>query len=242
MIVDHERVQELLAGLALHALDQEELRDAKELMASHVSECEECRGARDAFESVAGGLALAAGPRRPPKTLGVRLRREVDPSARGRRWVTLAPAATAVVVVAGMALWNAHLTTRIGDAEQRQATSAEVLSAVSHPASKVLPLPLQSIHSAPTEAPAQLAAAVIPGRPVLYVFGSMPSPGSGRVYTVWLGRSGRYVNVAVFVPERGSVLLALRVDPAGYERLLITEESGKGRGSPSENHLTEVSL
>ena len=70
----------------------------------------------------------------------------------------------AVVVVAGMALWNAHLTTRIGDAEQRQATSAEVLSAVSHPASKVLPLPLQSIHSAPTEAPAQLAAAVIPGR------------------------------------------------------------------------------
>ena len=38
MIVDHERVQELLAGLALHALDQEELRDAKELMASHVSE------------------------------------------------------------------------------------------------------------------------------------------------------------------------------------------------------------
>ena len=103
-------------------------------------------------------------------------------------------------------------------------------------------MPLQGVHAASSGAPAQLAAATIPGRAVLYVFGSMPAPSGGRVYTVWLGRSGRYVNVAAFVPERGSVLLAVRVNPSHYERLLITEEEGKGRGEPSENHLTEVSL
>jgi hypothetical protein len=161
---------------------------------------------------------------------------------RGRRWVAFLPVAASVVVAGGLLMWNAQLTSRIGHAEQRQAASAELLTAVSHPASKVFPLPLAGMTTAATEAPAQLAAAVIPGRAVLYVFGSMPPPNDGRVYTVWLGRSGRYENVAAFVPEKGSVLLTLRVNPSGYERLLITVEEGARKGEPSENHLTEVSL
>jgi hypothetical protein len=242
MSLDHEGVQEVLAGFALHALDQDELRRAGELMAAHLSGCDECRAALNAFEAVAGDLALAAPSRTPPKTLGLRLRREVWPAGRGRRWVTLAPAATAVAVVAGLALWNLHLTTRIGRAEERQATSAELLTAVSHPASRVVPLPLRGVHNASVETPAQLAAAVVPGRRVLYVFGSMPSPRNGHVYTVWLGRQDRYVNVAAFVPEKGSVLLAVRVDTSGYERLLITEEEHEGQESPSPNRVTEISL
>jgi hypothetical protein len=239
---DHGRVQELLAGFVLHALDPDQLRETEELRATHLPGCEECRKAMGALEAAAGDLGLAAGSRIPPKLLERRLRRELGTNDRGRRWVAFLPAAASVVVASGLLLWNAQLTTRIGHAEQRQAASAEVLTAVSHPASRVVPLPLQGVHPASSGAPAQLAAATIPGRDVLYVFGSMPAPGGGRVYTVWLGRPGRYVNVAAFVPERGSVLLAVRVNPSDYERLLITEEEGKDRGEPSENHLTEVSL
>lgn len=239
---DHGRVQELLAGFVLHALDRDQLRDAEELRATHLPGCDQCRAAMAAFEAAAGDLGLAAGSRTVPKLLERRLRRDLETPRTVRRWVALLPAAASVAVAAGLLLWNTQLTTRIGHAEQRQAASAELLTAVSHPASKVVPLPLQGVHAASTGAPAQLAAATIRGRAVLYVFGSMPAPGKGRVYTVWLGRSGRYVNVAAFVPEEGSVLLTLRVDPSGYQRLLITEEEGKGRGRPSENHLTEISL
>lgn len=242
MNVDHERVQELLAGFVLHALDPDQLRETEDLRATHLPGCDACREAMEAFEAAAGELGLAAGSRTPPKLLERRLRRQLEAPRTGRRWVALLPAATSVAVAAGLLMWNAQLTTRIGHAEQRQAASAEVLSAVSHPTSKVVSLPLEGVHAASSGAPAQLAAATIPGRSVLYVFGSMPAPSNGGVYTVWLGRSGRYVNVAAFVPEKGSVLLTLRVNPSNYERLLITEEEGKGRGHPSENHLTEVSL
>jgi Anti-sigma-K factor rskA len=240
--MDHEPVQELLAGFVLHALDPSQMGEAEELRVTHLPGCDECRTALATFEAAAGDLGLAAGSRTPPKLMERRLRRGLETDDRGRRWVAFLPAAASVVVAGGLLLWNAQLTSRIGHAEQRQAASAEVLTAVSHPASKVVPLPLQGVHAAPSGAPAQLAAATIPGRAVLYVFGSMPAPRSGRVYTVWLGRSGRYVNVAAFVPERGSVLLALRVNPSRFERLLLTEEEGKGRRQPSENHLAEVSL
>jgi hypothetical protein len=240
--VDHERVQELLAGFVLHALDPDQLREAEELRATHLPGCDQCRKEMEALETVPGELGLAAGSKTPPKLLERRLRRDLETPRTLRRWVALLPAATSVAVAAGLLLWNTQLTTRIGHAEQRQAASAEVLSVVGHPASRVVSLPLQGVHAASSGAPAELAAATIPGRSVLYVFGSMPAPSSGRVYTVWLRRSGRYVNVAVFVPEKGSVLLTLRINPSNYERLLITEEEGKGRGQPSENHLTEVSL
>lgn len=242
MTVDHERVQELLAGFVLRALEPEDVREVEELIATHLSECDECRRALDAFEQVAGDLALAAPSRTPPKLLEGRLRRELRVPGGQRRWVAALPFATSVALVAGLFVWNAHLTARIGHAEQRQATSAELLSAVSHPASKVLPLPIEGVRTSASEAPAQLAAALLPGRPVLYVFGSMPPPRNGGVYTVWLGAAGRYVNVAEFVPERGSVLLAVRVDPFGYDGLLITEERGQGTRSPSGQHVAEVSL
>jgi Anti-sigma-K factor rskA, C-terminal len=240
--VDHEHVQELLAGFALHALDPDRLRETEELRATHLPACDECRAALASFEATAGELGIAAGAKPPPRLLDRRLRRELA-NDRGRRWVAYLPVAASVVVASGLLMWNAQLTSRIGHAEQRQAASAELLTAVSHPASKVLPLPLAGMHTAATEAPAQLAAAVIPGRAVLYLFGSMPAPNDGRVYTVWLVRSGRYENVAAFVPEQGSVLLALRINPSGYERLLITEEEeGARKGEPSEDHLTEVAL
>ena len=242
MNTDHTRVQELLAGFALHALDSDETREAERLIATHVPGCDQCGPALDAFEAVADDLALAVAPRIPPAFLEQRVRRGLGQRRTPPRWVALLPAAASFVVAAGLLAWNAQLTSRIGHAETREATSAELLTAVSHPASKVLSLPLRGVHPAPSAAPAELAAAVIPGRPVLYVFGAMPPPGKGGVYTVWLRSDGRYVNVAEFVPERGTVVLVVRVDPSGYQRLLITEEEGEGRESPSQNRLAEISL
>jgi Anti-sigma-K factor rskA, C-terminal len=240
--VDHEHVQELLAGFALHALEPEDAREVEDLMATHLSGCDECRRALDEFEWAAGDLALAAGSRTLPRLLEGRIRRELRVARGQRRWVAALPFATSVALVAGLFVWNAHLSTRIGHEERRQATSAELLSAVSHPASKVLPLPVRGVATSHSQAPPELAAAVLPGRAVLYVFGSMPPPRNGSVYTVWLGAAGRYVNVAEFVPEEGSVLLAVRVDPFGYDGLLITEEQEQGTRSPSALHLAEISL
>jgi hypothetical protein len=242
MTTDHAPVQELLAGLALHALDPHEMQEAERRIATHVLACDECGHALEVIEAAAGDLALAATPRIPPAILEQRIRRGLVRRRPPPRWVALMPAAASFVVAAGLLFWNTQLTSRIGHAEAREATSAELLTAVSHPASKVLSLPLRGVHPEPSEAPAELAAAVIPGRSVLYVFGAMPPPGKGGTYTLWLRTGGRYVNVAEFVPERGTVVLAVRVNPSRYERLLVTEEKEEGRESPSQNRLAEISL
>ncbi len=61
MSVDHEHVQELLAGFALHALDPDQLRETEELRAKHLPGCDECRAALASFEATAGELGIAAG-------------------------------------------------------------------------------------------------------------------------------------------------------------------------------------
>ena len=43
----------------------------------------------------------------------------------------------------------------------------------------------------------QLAAAFIPGRSALYLFGSMPVPRAHSLYQVWLHRSGRFASGCV---------------------------------------------
>jgi hypothetical protein len=240
MTTDHEEVQEALAGYVLHSLDPVALEEAETLIATHVTGCDECRRVLDHLTSVAGDLALAAPRRTPPKLLGLRLRRELR-DVKSRRALIGVALTAAGLIVAGLGTWNATLTARIGHAEDRQATSAELLSAVSHPQSKVLSVPVTRAHLRSSDFPAQLATAVVPGRPVLYVFGSLPSPANGRVYTVWLSSGGRYVNVAEFVPDRGTVMLAVRVDPTAYDALLITEEE-EGSDTPSAARLAEVSL
>jgi len=228
---DHQAIQELLAARALHSLDDAERSRAEGLLASHLPTCAECRALLDGFEATAGDLGLAPGARSAPFRLGLRLRRHLNPD-RMPAWSRLAVAACAAAVVAGLGLWNAHLTTRVRAAERRQADTADLLAAVSHPQSHVVTLEAESGALATT-----LAASYVPGRPTLYLFGSLPEPAEGRVYKIWLLRGGIAYAAGVFRPDAGFVLLRLGVDPRRFDELLITEESRPEAARPTGRHV-----
>jgi hypothetical protein len=234
---DHERIQELLAGHILHALDEDEARQAESLLATHVPTCPECMAAFEQLTAVAGELALAAGSRRPPHLLALKLRRETA-ARRTVAWLGRGAVAAAALALVGVLSWNLLLTGRVRHAEARQARTAEVLTTVVHPASRIVPMAAESR----SLAEGQLSATYIPGRPLLYIFGSLPNPTHGQVYQVWLERQGQFHSAGVFVPESDSVWLKIPVDPSGYDGVLITEEAGSGSEAPSEQRVLTASF
>jgi Anti-sigma-K factor rskA len=233
---EHQAVQEILAARALHSLDDAERGRAEGLLASHLPTCAECRALLDGFEATAGDLALATGPRSAPFGLRVRLRRHLDPD-RLPTWSRVAVAACAVAAVAGLGLWNAHLTGRVRAEERHQADTADLLATVSHPSSHVVALRAES-----GSLPNTLAASYVPGRPMLYVFGSLPDPAEGSVYKVWLLGPGVTVGAAVFRPEGGLVLVRVGVDARRFHELLITEETRPEATRPMGPHVVRGTL
>ena len=241
MRTDHETVQDLLGAYALHALDVEESERAERLIGSHLPECSECREDFEAFQVVSGELALAAGGRRPPRMLGARLRRQVK-SSRGRRLASAVLSTVAVLALIALAGWSAHLSTRVSDAEARQAKTREFLATVSHPLSHVVPLATARPSSVEAEAQAQLAATYVPGAGTLYLFGSLPAPRSDRVYEVWVTRDGRFESAGTFRPDRGQVIFKINADVDEITGLLVTVEPTEGSPSPSAEHVVTASL
>jgi hypothetical protein len=233
MTSEHEPAQEILAAFALHALDAKGAIEAEALITQHLPFCLDCREALDGFQVIAGDLALAADSRHPPRTLAARLRREVTESSRGRaRWVGRVMAGVAAGVLVAVLGWNLHLTGRVSDAEMRQVRTTEVLATVSHPLSRVVPLSWER-----PAGTSSLAAAFVPGRRLLYIFGSVGAPAPDRVYQVWLARGNQFFRAGTFVPERGLVLIRIHQDPRGYDGMLITEEPSSGSAVPSSRRL-----
>jgi anti-sigma-K factor RskA len=240
MTTDHEEVQELLAAYAMCALEAEENQRAERLIASHVPDCQECREALRGFTAVSGELALAAGSRRPPRVLAARLRRQARSSRpRRRAWAILS--AAALLSLIALAGWSAHLSTRVNDAEARQARTGEFLATVSHPLSHVVPLS-GARSTSRGAAYAQLAAAYVPGSGSLYLFGSLPAPARDRVYQVWVLRDGRFQSAGTFRPEGGQVLYRIQADVERIQELLVTEEPVEGSTSPSAERVVTASL
>ena len=238
----HELVQEYLAGAALHALDAGEQAEAEVLLAEHLPRCPDCSRAKDEFDQTVAELALAAPAKHPPRLLGTRLRKDIRKGHRPA-WTPVAMVAAAVAVVVGLSAWNAHLSSRMSRAEARQAATqantADLIYAVSHPESRVVPFDPAGEKGQRT----QVAATYVPGRRVLYLFGSMPLPSSGHVYQVWLGKSGVFSNEGTFVPQdRGLVFVRIAVDPSGYDTVLVTEEPARGSQVPSEHRVVAATI
>jgi Anti-sigma-K factor rskA len=233
MTEEHEAVHEILAAHALHALGPEEAEEADALIARHLPFCAECREALEGFQVVAGDLALATASLHPPRTLAGRLRRELARTDHAphpwTRYLLVGAAAAVLVAILG---WNLHLTGRVSDAELRQVRTTEVLATVSHPLSRVVPLSWER-----PPGTSSLAAAFVPGRPLLYIFGSVNAPAEHRVYQVWLARGNRFVGAGTFLPDRGLVLLRIHQDPSFFDGMLITEEPQSGSAIPSNRRL-----
>lgn len=235
---EHEQVQELLAAHALHALDDEDHAALENLIRTHVVGCFECRSAMWSFEALSADLALAADPVTPPSSLAARLRRDIRSPEPVGVWARSAVAASIILVLSALAVWNAHLHGLVTRAETRQQLTGEVLDTMSRPESRVIALGADGA----TTTKGQVVAAYVPGRKRIYLFGSMPDPAPDLVYQVWLRRSGTYASAGTFVPESGRVVMRIMADPSGFDAVLITEEPARGSATPSGPHVLTASL
>lgn len=236
---EHEQAQELIAAHALHALDDEDLGTLDRLLRTHVAGCLDCRIAMWSFESVSGDLALTTEPMEPPASLAGRLRRDVRSPGPVGVWARGAVAASIILVLTALAVWNAHLHGLVTRAETTQQLAGEVLDTMSRPESRVVALGSEGA----TAVTGQVVATYIPGRARIYLWGSMPAPEHDLVYQIWLGRGGSYASAGTFVPDSsGRVIMRIEADPTGFDAVLITEEPATGSSSPSGRHVLTASL
>jgi len=221
VIDDHERIEELLAGYALLALDGEDAAEADRLLAEHVPSCLTCRTRLAEFQELTGDLGLAAPLAPVPDLLLPRIHRAMNlpslPFAGSRRPAMLAVAASvvALVVMGGMSLTMAG---RVDRAEQK---AEDALGAATLAGSTVPLSPLGS------DAEGSLVVDIPESdvRTIYLASQECPEPAPGRVYILWLGRDGDYVPYGEFAPDgSGHVILEVRVDVALFDEILVTEE------------------
>ena len=221
---DHERIEELLAGHALHTLSEEDAAEADLLLAEHVPTCHTCLRTISDFQGVTGELALAADPVSPPDLVLGRIHRGIGqipgvPLGRGSFLAALAVGLVALVAMGGLSFLMAD---RASEAQDDRSLALELLSLMRSPG--VSPVNVGQQGSASSDADFMgVAAADI--RRFYLVADVCPEPRPGYAYQLWLGDEGEFEPIGdMFVPSGGSVLIRLTVDVARYDEVWITEE------------------
>lgn len=239
---DHERIEELLAGYVSLGLSGEDAIEADRLLSEHVPSCPRCRDAMAGLQAVAGDLALAVTPARPPDLLLPRIRRGVaETPVRGRHRASLVAVAAGVAALVGLAGLSVQLGDRVSRTEQQRGRLLAAMDALQQPGTSPVSLKSQG------ETAAGLVEVSGPGLERMYVIGrDVPMPAQGRVYQLWLGSNGTFVRVegGEFVPDDGLVLLELTVDAGRFDEILVTEERiGEAPVGPSyEGHTWHAFL
>lgn len=216
-MMDHEAIDELLAGYVLRSLTGEDAEAADRLLTDHVPDCTDCLATLDAFQGLTGDIALVAAPVSVPDTMLPRLHRSLD-GRRSRRMPTWHPgrlvAAAAAVALIGVA--GLTITQVGGDAGTQLLTQAD-LQVVNEVASR---------SDAEVRDYGAAEEVTAPGLEEIYLRGSgVPSPPDGWTYRLWaISPSGAATYVGDFVPVAGAILLGIAIDPNAVESLLITSE------------------
>jgi Anti-sigma-K factor rskA len=223
-VVDHEHVEELMAGYALRALTGDDAREAERLLSDHVPGCPRCRRTLLAFSDTVADLALAAEPVTPPETLLPRLHRSLEPRGGRRpigRWVGVA-AGLAVVLVAGGVAVSQGL--RADDLQERNELFAQALLLSQRPDADTEPLT-----EADETEPAPVSTVSAPDVDHFFLVGSdVPTPPSGTVYGVWLSDGVDAVFAGSFLPLPGVTVVRVPFDPSRFDRVLVTIETSAG--------------
>lgn len=221
-MMDHERVEELLAGYALRSLSGADAAEADALLTDHVPDCDDCRRTLAAFHAISADLALTVDAIDPPDTLLPRLHREMDP--RERRPRSLAALAVAASVVAVVGLTGTFLQgERVGQRQDR-------VNALTN----IFRFARQNDADMVSVGPATQVAAS--GVDEFYLYGDdVPPPPPGAVYAVWVRSGGVASYVGSFVPSAdGWVYLHITAQGA-YDRLFVTVEmAGSSPSAPGE--------
>ena len=232
MSLDHERIEELLAGYVLLSLSGEDAIEADRLLSEHVPTCPMCRETLAGFQAVVGELPLAAPPAAAPDLVLPRIHRGMtDTPARGRSGASRIAVAASVAALVGMAGFSVSLSGRASKAEEQRGRALAVLSAMREPGASPVSLLSQSGSAG------GLVEVSGPTFQRMYVFGeNVPDPAPGHEYQLWLGSGGSFQPIGdPFVPEDGIVLLELlNVDTSHFDEIWITEElAGSHPSTPS---------
>ena len=221
MSEDHGRIEELLAGYALLALDDADAAEAARLLAEHVPTCLECRRTIAGFHELTGDLALGTPSVPPPDLLLGRIHRAMDEApvrARPRRGVTYLAAAASVVALLAMGGTSLTMAGRLDDAEEKAATALDAVIS----SADAVPLVSQGA-STGTSSFVELADPEF--RTLFLATRDCPDPRPGTVYQLWLGSDGDFDPYGQFLPDgHGHVMLRVEVDVTRYDEILITEE------------------
>ncbi|MBI3647993.1 MAG: anti-sigma factor [Actinobacteria bacterium] len=221
--MEHEAIEELLAGYVLRALSGEDAREADRLLSEHVPACSRCREALGGFQEVAGELGLGAPPVSPPEVLLPRLHRELgEPSPRRRSSFLLASAASFVLIV-GLAGLAVSQNLRANHLAQRASALADLANFSRQPDTSWVPV-------------GPVTAVARPGVQNFYIEGhDVPDPAPGTVYHLWLVSGGQAKHIGWFRPEGGFVVLELALDPNLYDEIVITEQPEGVTGGVPQN-------
>jgi len=233
--LEHERIEELLAGYALLSLSGPDATEADRLLTEHVPGCRSCRQTVADFQAFAGDLGLVADPVAPPDLVLARIHRGIDDVPLGRRrsrrgsWFAVAASVAALVAMGGLSF---AMATRASEAEDARALAIELFSLMRSPG--VDPVRLDPEGEAPSNS-GFLGVPAPDVRRFYLVADGCPEPASGHAYQLWLGADGSFTPVSpMFVPKSGTVLIALTVDVARYDQVWITEEvAGLPPATPS---------
>ena len=229
---DHVRIEEHLAARALDGLDAPEAEALTRAMADH-GDCPECERLKAEYEDVAGRLAFSLPPAGVPDGMEERILEASAQRSATRMGVhsfrrALAAAAAAVLVVAGGV--GGYLLAPRGAPEL-----AAVASYLSDPGTRIASLR--------GSAPGKLALAFGPGRDVSYLIASgLSPPTEGKVYELWLRRSGVLQPAAVFSSRGDVVVVRVPGDPSTATEAAVTMEIAPGADSPSSNPIFKASL
>jgi Anti-sigma-K factor rskA len=235
---DHERVEELLAGRAVGALDGDDAALAERALLEHVPGCERCRRAMDGFATVSGDLALAAPAVAPPETVLAGLRRQIGAERPRRRWgMGWVAGAAAAVVLVGLSSWSLltaiGLSGRLEEAEIQTGWLVDALSTATHPSSRVLPL------SGGSEA--RVSVLSVPGDDRSYLMATnLPEP--RFTYHVWFTGGGKTWHAGVLEIHHGWGMMPVETNPEQWEVVMLTDERPGGGPSPATSPLVSATV
>jgi hypothetical protein len=230
-MMDHDGIRQAIAAHALDALDPDERGRVERELLEHLPGCDECLTLMRDLREVGGELALGAGAATVSPALEDRILakvREDQPAAskpRRRRNVLRGLVAASVVALVASLGFNAALVGRTDRAERNAKALSAAVQLASDPTTRSVTLRGQS---------GGMVLLYQPGGKATLIATNIEPPPSGKVFELWLIKDGRPQPVLTFKPERGSVIVALPINPATFRGVAVTIEEGLVQSPTSE--------
>lgn len=219
--MEADRVDELIAGHALHALSEEDERELEE----HLRRSSQARERLTAFEEAAAALAYDVDAPAPPPALRDRILEQARAAERPatvvplrRRWVAPAlgaAAALAAGVAIGLGIWGSGVSSSLSKERAAAARQDEALALFAEPGSSRFDV-----------SGATGTLVVAPGgEAALVLTGLDPAP-AGKTYEVWVIEDETPAAAGLFVGGGRSVVPLTRPVPAGATVAVTVEDAG----------------